>query len=271
MKVAALLITALAAAQAVAAKTVYIYGSNVNVRSNSGSCATKPSTSCKAFTSVTRVNVEAKCQRQGSSVTISGVGTNNWWTLVKAKGQWGWVTNLYIRGGHKISGVPDCTSSSTPAPSKPAPSTSRKHSTSTAGRKFIEEKEGFRAYFYGDIGGVRTIGYGHACQGSACNGIHAPLSKSQGDALLTKDLKKYEGYVNTIITTPLTQNQFDALVSFTFNEGPGALRNLAKYLNKRQFTTAQQHWIQYDYVSGVGHVKGLHTRRVQEIAMFNKK
>ncbi|KAJ3040653.1 hypothetical protein HDV00_010678 [Rhizophlyctis rosea] len=122
MKVANIFIAALAAAQAVAAKNVYIYGKNVNVRSNSGSCATKPSTSCASFAQLTHKTVEAKCQRTGQSVTVSGVGTNNWWTLVKVNNRWGWVTNLYIQGGHKISGVPDCTSSSTPAPTKPAPS-----------------------------------------------------------------------------------------------------------------------------------------------------
>ncbi|KAJ3037716.1 hypothetical protein HDV00_001365 [Rhizophlyctis rosea] len=269
MKIATILFTALAAAQAVSAKTVYIYGTKVNVRTNSGSCATKPSTSCAAFTSLTHANVEAKCQRQGASVTVSGVGTNNWWTLVKVGSRWGWVTNLYVQGGHKIAGVPDCTSSSTPAP-KPSGGSSTHHVTSGNGRKFIEGFEGYRANFYYDSAGVKTIGYGHACQpSSSCNSIHAPLSRAQADALFAKDLKRYESSVNSLVKTALTQNQFDALVSFTYNLGAGNLRNIVPYLNKRQFKTATDHMLKYTHAGGKV-LPGLVRRRKAEVALFNK-
>ncbi|KAJ3039957.1 hypothetical protein HDV00_011623 [Rhizophlyctis rosea] len=120
MKVAAaLFLAATAAVQAVSAASVYVYGSNVNVRSAAGSCATHPSTKCASLTQITKKTVTAKCQRTGDTVTVKGVGSNNWWTQVTANGKTGWVTNLYIRGGHKIAGVPDCTSSSTPAKPKP--------------------------------------------------------------------------------------------------------------------------------------------------------
>ncbi|KAJ3040652.1 hypothetical protein HDV00_010677 [Rhizophlyctis rosea] len=122
MKVSAsLLLAASAAIQAVSATTVYVYGSHVNVRSQAGSCATHPSTKCAALTQITKAKVTAKCQRTGDSVSVSGVGTNNWWTLVTANGKTGWVTNLYIQGGHKIAGVPDCTKSTPAKTTKPAP------------------------------------------------------------------------------------------------------------------------------------------------------
>jgi len=50
------------------------------------------------------------CQTQGQYVNDPAVGGNNWWTAVQefAGSDIAWVNNLYIRGGEKIAGVPDC-------------------------------------------------------------------------------------------------------------------------------------------------------------------
>jgi hypothetical protein len=57
---------------------------------------------------------QAKCQKQGETVSDLGY-TNNWWTdVLTPNGHEGWVTNIYIKGGTKIAGVPDCTAAAPP-------------------------------------------------------------------------------------------------------------------------------------------------------------
>jgi lysozyme len=91
---------------------------------------------------------------------------------------------------------------------------------SAAGLKLIKEFEGLRLTAYICPAGVLTIGYGsagpHVTPGKA-------ITRAQADALLLKDLARFEAGVSELITKPLTQGQFDALVSFAFNLGCGAL------------------------------------------------
>jgi len=49
------------------------------------------------------------------------------------------------------------------------------------------------------------------------------ITEAEAEALLVKDLKRFEDAVNRLITVELTQNEFDAIVSFAFNCGNGAL------------------------------------------------
>ena len=93
--------------------------------------------------------------------------------------------------------------------------------TSPAGRKLLTQREGCRLTAYLDSVGVWTIGVGHAATSNV-----EPIPKKgmritaqQADELLTKDLARYEDAVNTAVKVPLTQNQFDALVSLCFNIG----------------------------------------------------
>ncbi|MCJ1441477.1 MAG: hypothetical protein MMC23_001966 [Stictis urceolatum] len=85
----------------------------------------------------------------------------------------------------------------------------------------IEQEEGFRANFYNDQQGEKTIGYGHDCvQLQDCGSIHAPITKAQGVALLKKDLKSYESCVCGLPNAAsLNANEYGALVSFTYNSG----------------------------------------------------
>ena len=66
---------------------------------------------------------------------------------------------------------------------------------------------------------VLTIGYGHT------SGVYEGQTITEHDAeeLLRKDLMWFEQEVNRLINGPLTQHEFDAIVSFTFNVGSGAL------------------------------------------------
>ena len=67
-----------------------------------------------------------------------------------------------------------------------------------------------------------TIGYGHTGPDVYERKI---ISENQAETLLREDLRYFERAVYELIIVPLTQNEFDAIVSFTFNCGKGALQN----------------------------------------------
>ncbi len=87
---------------------------------------------------------------------------------------------------------------------------------SQAGIDAIVQREGSRTEAYPDSRGIWTIGVGHTGPE-----VHRGLvwTPAQVDAALSSDLGWAETEVNRMVTVPLTQNQFDALVSFTFNIG----------------------------------------------------
>ena len=88
--------------------------------------------------------------------------------------------------------------------------------TSPAGLAAITQREGRRNEAYRDSRGIWTIGVGHTGPE-----VHAGLvwSDSQVESALAHDISWAEDAVNKHVTVPITQNQFDALVSFTFNIG----------------------------------------------------
>ncbi len=79
---------------------------------------------------------------------------------------------------------------------------------------------------YRDVAGVWTIGYGSTRyhDGKQVKPGDILTGEVQADALFQNTLGQYEDAVNQLSKAPLTQNQFDALVSFTYNEGTGALK-----------------------------------------------
>src|SRR5690348_17108233 len=96
--------------------------------------------------------------------------------------------------------------------------------TSSDGRRLIEAVERRYLKAYQDSVGVWTIGYGHT---SAAGDPHVEsgmtISEADADRILATDLEKVEAQVSQYIKSELNQAQFDALVSFTFNLGPGNL------------------------------------------------
>ncbi|CAM5301794.1 peptidase M23 [Streptomyces purpurascens] len=82
---------------------VYIWATDVNLRQ-------QPTTDSPRLAVRSKWWGDAVCQTQGQRVTDPAVGTNNWWTAVMefSGSDIAWVNNLYIRGGEKIAGVPDC-------------------------------------------------------------------------------------------------------------------------------------------------------------------
>jgi len=106
------------------------------------------------------------------------------------------------------------------------------------------------------------------------NGVPAQysggLTNQQVLDLLSQDVKPAEQAVNDGVNVALNQNQFDALVSFTFNVGNGAFTasTLLKVLNQQQYTevpTQLLRWVR----SGGEVAQGLVNRRQNEISLWN--
>ncbi|MFG2339466.1 peptidase M23 [Streptomyces yangpuensis] len=101
-----------ASSMSAAATSVYIWATQVNVRYDGADadCVHYPSRgSCvKIVATVSRTTAEGMCQHPGEEIVDSGY-RNRWWTLLRLPdGTIGWVNNIYIQGGEKIAGVPDC-------------------------------------------------------------------------------------------------------------------------------------------------------------------
>ncbi|MFK7073950.1 lysozyme, partial [Acinetobacter baumannii] len=94
----------------------------------------------------------------------------------------------------------------------------------------------------------------------------------QAKTYFKHDLAKFEKTVNESVTVPLNQNQFDALVSLTYNIGSGAFNNstLLKKLNKRDYQGAADQFLVWNKAGGKV-MKGLVRRREAERALFLKK
>lgn len=100
-----------------------------------------------------------------------------------------------------------------------------------AGRAFLTAQEGERLASYKDAGGRWTIGVGHLMLRGAGPGVL--ITHEQSQQLLTADLARFEAAVRRLVTVRLNQHQFNALVSFAFNLGEGALAksSLLKLIN----------------------------------------
>lgn len=92
--------------------------------------------------------------------------------------------------------------------------------TSQEGVDLIKHFEGCRLEAYLCPSNVWTIGYGHT------KGVKEgdTIDQEAAEAYLIEDLEEFERHVLRLVEIPLTQNQFDALVSWTFNLGPGNLK-----------------------------------------------
>jgi lysozyme len=140
---------------------------------------------------------------------------------------------------------------------------------SQTGIDLIKGFEGYSDKVYLDTAGIYTIGYG------STKGItrHTPpITKEQGEKLLIADLADAESAVNRLVDVPLTQNQFDALVSFVFNLGAEAFRKstLLQMINTGQHHKAPEQFQRWKYAGGK-ESKGIITRRLKESALYQTK
>lgn len=149
------------------------------------------------------------------------------------------------------------------------------------GKHLFKDWEGLVTHVYLDSGGEPTIGIGHlltrsertsgkiVIRGRATQ-YRDGLSEQQCWHLLEQDLEGVEKTVNQAVMVPLNQNQFDALVSFTFNVGDTAFcdSTLLRLLNQRQYDQVPAQLIRWVRDNGQV-VQGLINRRQKEIALWN--
>lgn len=93
--------------------------------------------------------------------------------------------------------------------------------TSKAGIEFLKKREDFRGLAYQDEAGVWTIGFGTTKNVKPGD----MLTVGEAEKALLEHVRRVEEFISKAIKVPLTQNQFDALVSFIYNVGEGAFNN----------------------------------------------
>ena len=142
--------------------------------------------------------------------------------------------------------------------------------TSKAGTNFIKGFEQLKLVPYKCSGGWWTIGYGHAI--SKTEKPYWEVTEEMAEWFLEKDVAKSEGAVDRLIRVSLTQNQFDALVSFTFNLGGGALQRstLRQKLNRGEYDEIPDEFMKWVRAGGFV-LKGLVRRRTAEGRIFMTK
>jgi lysozyme len=147
--------------------------------------------------------------------------------------------------------------------------------TSDEGIALIKREEGMRLDAYRDTGGVWTIGYGHTGAAGEPRPIQGmKISRSEAEAILRRDVAAVERDVTRFVKVPLTQGQFDALVSFTFNLGAGKLAQstLLRRINAKRYGDAPAEFMRYRFGRNrqgeLVELQGLVRRRRAETAMW---
>jgi lysozyme len=137
------------------------------------------------------------------------------------------------------------------------------------GIKALKEYEGFEPKAYKDTGGVWTIGYGTIKWLGKPVEQGMVITEKEAELALQADLAWAQTAVNQLVRVPLTQFQYDALVSFVYNIGENAFMKstLLRILNEKKYLEAAQ---QFDrWVNDNGKlIKGLIVRRSKEKLMF---
>jgi lysozyme len=135
-----------------------------------------------------------------------------------------------------------------------------------AGTKLIQSFEECRLVAYLDQRGRWTIGWGHTgpevVEGLTC-------TQEQADAWFIEDTQTAVNAVNASLELMPTQNEFDALVSFTFNVGASAEEHstLLRAFNTGNIPAAAAEFPKWDHINGVENA-GLKRRRLAEQALF---
>jgi len=144
--------------------------------------------------------------------------------------------------------------------------------TSPDGLKLIKDFEGKRLQAYLCPAGVWTIGYGHTDAAGPPKVVPGMvITAREADEILSRDIRKYERAVNEAVTVYLSQNQFDALVSFCYNVGTGAFRKstLVRKLNRGDYGSVPGELMKWNKAGGK-ELAGLTRRRRAEAALWRK-
>lgn len=142
---------------------------------------------------------------------------------------------------------------------------------SANGLDLIKRFEGFSPKPYLCPAGVPTIGYGSTFyeDGSKVTMGDDPVSESDASDLLETILHSFEQAVLKLVKVPITQNQFDAFVSFAYNVGINAFKNstMLSLFNVLNASGAANEFLKWDHVKGKV-VSGLSARREAERKLF---
>ena len=133
------------------------------------------------------------------------------------------------------------------------------------GIDLIKHFEGCVLDAYKCPAGVWTIGYGHTKDVQPGDS----WSEDHANHMLEVELEEYENYVSTAVTVPLSQNQFDALVSWVYNLGNGNLTSstMLKVLNSGDYDGVPAQIKRWNKAGGKV-LEGLNRRRQAEADMF---
>ena len=152
-----------------------------------------------------------------------------------------------------------------PMPAKKEP---QRRKINKEGLKLIKDWEGLRLKPYYCSANVLTIGYGstgsHVKKGMV-------ITEKEAEDLLQKDLERFEKAVEENVQVQITDNQFAALVSFSFNVGSAALKKstLLKILNSGDKIAAADQFLRWNKAGGKV-LTGLTKRRQAEKDLFLK-
>ena len=137
--------------------------------------------------------------------------------------------------------------------------------TSAEGLALIKKFEGLELKAYKCAAGVWTIGYGHTKDVQEGD----EWSESHADHMLEVELEEFEEYINDNVTVALSQNQFDALVSWVYNLGPANLKasTMLKVLNSGDYEGVPAQIQRWNKAGGKV-LEGLIRRRKAEALLF---
>ena len=178
--------------------------------------------------------------------------------------------------GYTAQNVPECVEVGTVPPGSLKPTSQLQISQS--GVDLIKQFEGSKNNVYKDIAGLDTIGVGHLittkekADGTFSSGV---ISDSEVDALLLQDLSSTQKAIRGCVKQPLTQEQYDSLVSLAFNIGSSGFCNstLVKKINEADYKAVPNQMLRWNKAR-VGGVlqpsKGLTNRRIAEANLFAK-
>ncbi len=140
------------------------------------------------------------------------------------------------------------------------------------GLRLIKRFEGFSSKIYKDAAELDTIGYGHLILPHEIHLYKNGISELDAESLLRKDLIIAEMAVTRLINIPLNNNQFDALVSFTFNLGAGALQRstLRAKVNRQEHEQVPDELMRWVYVGGRKQLGLIYRRKIEAKTYITK-
>jgi GH24 family phage-related lysozyme (muramidase) len=159
---------------------------------------------------------------------------------------------------------------------KPRPQPARPVGISTKGAAFIAQFEGFVPTIYDDAANPpnATVGFGHVVHSGKATGKEPlrKISRAQALELLRADCRKAAAAVAKHVAGPLTQAQFDALVSFTYNCGEGSLTGstLLLKLNAGDYAAVPAELEKWTHAGPGKPLPGLVRRRRAEAELFTR-